>query len=315
MLNITKDELIKLYYELGNAQKIQELFSLTKGQYGHLVKKTFGTVGELRRIVEEMKIAKCKELIENGIQDTNIYLKELCINNKSSLGTFLKRINLKMSDITHQYPGIKKDVNEDILKNKEFMSYFAGLIASDGTMDPNRHRIRIALHQKDEDILIKLKNNIFLNYSDVKIYTLKEVYRELHITNEKIYNYMINLGIVPRKTVILNLNIDKISDINSFMRGYFDGDGCLTVQGKYLYYQIRYIGNENTMKKFQNILLDNDIKSRLTLDNTDKYSFPFYTLHISGAKDNVMKFFNFIYKNDKSKIHLDRKYNKFKIVY
>ena len=321
MQNISNVELIKLYCMHQTIEDVANYLKINKKEFLKTVKNKFGTTS-MSNVVREYRITQFERLRSLNISDSNTLIEELFFKNRNSLDSFIRRIGYKKSDITNNV-STKKIFNEDIFSDDEFMSYVAGLIASDGTIDGYRNRIRILLHEKDVDILEKIKNKMFINHDEVKIYTSRDVYRELHITNAGLCKYLEDIGIISHKTETLCLNINKIKNINAFMRGYFDGDGCLSMsqrfsnkQNKVLkYLRAQYIGNYDTMSKFQEILEDNFIPTSLKRESIEKYNYPSYSLRIIGAtKRNLQDFFNFLYEDEKSKIHLDRKFNRFKLL-
>lgn len=216
--------------------------------------------------------------------------------------------------------------NEGFIDDLEFKYYFAGLIASDGTIDVNgRKRIRLCLKDVDEEILNKIGKHVFA--SEYKLYEKSRVlqdnisksrYLEIHISNAELVDFMLSIGVTNAKTKTMNIDFSLFDDKNiiDFMRGYFDGDGCVTFSeykntGK-RYLRSRYIGNKDTMSKFSNILKDNNIVHRLKDITKEKYTFPFYEIEIGSIEDNL-KFYNYLYSNN-PKFFLKRKFDKFNAV-
>lgn len=79
----------------------------------------------------------------------------------------------------------------------------------------------------------KLRN--FLGYSHELMHTVvydKYPCCRMSVTNEHLWNTLNNYGCTPRKSLTLKFPDDSIfkdkSLIRHFIRGYVDGDGCLT---------------------------------------------------------------------------------------
>jgi len=118
------------------------------------------------------------------------------------------------------------------------------------------------------------------------------------------------LGVVFNKTFKLTYPIwlDENLD-NHFIRGYFDGDGCVTFNKANKYLQISFCGTESLLLGIQNILIDkcglNKVKmyTRYPKRNNNTRS-----LMYSG-KQNSIKFYNFLYQD--STLYMKRKKDKF----
>lgn len=120
--------------------------------------------------------------------------------------------------------------------DSEEKAYWLGFLYADGYISEKTNSIELSLKEEDKnhvelfnkflnipgkDIRKKYKNmngNIYISYC-------------LSIVNKKIKNELIKLGCFPQKTFKLsfpNSNIVPDNLINHFVRGYFDGDGCVT---------------------------------------------------------------------------------------
>ena len=114
----------------------------------------------------------------------------------------------------------------------ELQAYWLGMFCADGFVSSTNSAIELCL--KDKDMVEKFK--CFLNarnkvcVKQVKINNkIKEYYR-ISIHNKKIHDDLIKCGCVPRKSLILRFPTQDIVPrhlINHFVRGYFDGDGCI----------------------------------------------------------------------------------------
>ena len=129
--------------------------------------------------------------------------------------------------------------------------------------------------------------------------------------NSKRISYRLNeLGVVPSKTfkltypTWLNENLE-----NHFIRGYFDGDGCVTFNKCNEHLQISFTGTENMILNIQKILID---KAELNMvkiftrypERNNNIRMLFYS-----GNGNSKKFYDFIYDN--ATIFMERKKNKF----
>lgn len=189
--------------------------------------------------------------------------------------------------------------------------YLIGLIASDGNLSKDYSRITIGL--TDEELIHK----IYPYFSDIKkrkVYvSQKDSYKEFYTiisTNEDAILEINKMGIIPNKSVNLELS-DKIAFSDyfwSFVRGYFDGDGCIYLCSKYRnknYYAISITsGSYNFLKKLQLVFENFNIHSTLSRDKR-KIKNSCYYLKIY-KQDDVKLFYKLIY-SDKSQFFLKRK--------
>jgi DNA-binding transcriptional regulator WhiA len=119
-------------------------------------------------------------------------------------------------------------------------------------------------------------------------------------------NYLVNklfyLGCVNNKTFkIIFPNID-LNLIKHFVRGYFDGDGCIS-KIKNKWYHVSIAGNEQFITSLKKFLLDSGVY-KLNIYPSNKIKI----LSITNLTD-VFKFKNIIYDDDT--VFLERKKNKF----
>lgn len=126
---------------------------------------------------------------------------------------------------------IRKKYNEKYFEtiNTEDKAYFLGLIFSDGCIvnDPEKHRykLNIKLHKKDIHILYS-----FIKSIDGEMDVWKNKKRdmcEVGVSGKKIIDDLEKNGVVTNKTFIIEYpSIDENLE-RHFLRGYFDGDGCI----------------------------------------------------------------------------------------
>lgn len=165
-------------------------------------------------------------------------------------------------------------------------AYFLGLMYADGSVGVrksvecgNDYSFRISLQEDDKYILEKFRIEIGIsklkkqklsknsypsgkNYERCNMFALN-VYRREFVTN------LINLGVIPNKTYN-ELKIPNIPVylVPHFIRGYFDGDGCIGVYKTFNTYQpICYICSKTSnllieIQKFLGSNIDSYIKNR-----------------------------------------------------
>jgi hypothetical protein len=125
----------------------------------------------------------------------------------------------------------KKNYNEnyfEIIDNEE-KAYFLGFIFADGCVTNDiikyRYQLTIKIHNKDIGILEK-----FIKSIDGEMNIRKDKKRdicEVFLSGKKIIKDLENLGVVQNKTFSVKYpQIDEKLE-KHFLRGYFDGDGCI----------------------------------------------------------------------------------------
>ncbi|MDE5977216.1 MAG: hypothetical protein K2G70_01950 [Turicibacter sp.] len=183
---------------------------------------------------------------------------------------------------------------------------------ADGNISATGYRIEIRLSIKDLSHLEKFRK--FLNL-ETEIRT--GIYNgngfcHLSVRNKHLWNTLNNLGCTPCKSLNLkfpNINIfNNKSSILHFIRGYVDGDGCLTHYKKSngsIATEVNLVGTENFLKSVK-YLFGNQygyIKNKSCKDWENKA----HSLTFSGSV--ARKFARFLY--EKATIYLERKYEKY----
>lgn len=207
--------------------------------------------------------------------------------------------------------------NKDYFKkiDSEEKAYWLGFLYADGCVyiRNKTYRVILELSQKDIEQILKFKNAIGC---DNKIYT-SEKYAKLDIGCKEIVQDLINLGCIPNKSLKLTFPTEQQVPkylINHFIRGYFDGDGCISYSTgerkrpelkkqrsegyTYKQYTFKLVGTKEFLEGVVDAL--NLPKNKL-LQNNNKNN---YDLKY-GGKPRVTNILNLLYEN--SNIYLKRK--------
>lgn len=267
-----------------------------------------------------------KEILENYINKELSY-KEIAkifnVNEKTI------KINAKKYGLTSKIgsQGARKHkFNERYFENidSEEKAYWLGFIAADGCVYKNKQSYRLQINLKGSDIdhLKKFQKAICSDYkiTEKKVGKAQSNTCQLKINSTKMCNDLIKNNIIERKSIIFEPPILNKNLMNHFIRGYFDGDGCICVykvkfirnNHKYINTKccINIVGTEQFLTELKKILENNNIKCNSKLYKRHKERFNnIRTLMISG-KQNCKSFYKFAYKD--SNVFLLRKYEKFK---
>lgn len=218
-----------------------------------------------------------------------------------------------------EYPiSTKYSSNQHFFDNidTEEKAYILGFICADGHIDPSNNRLNISLKDTDYTILEKIKCCMKSEHPIVRHIKKRNPYTKsnhlvleqcsLTINGKVLVKPLIEMKLGGNKTYTLDSNIMRYvpSDlVRHFLRGYFDGDGCVT-WGKHYSSGYKYIvqiaGNKDfLLSSFQKIF---PTDCKLYKYKTSKQC---YTWKVAN-KNDVLKFLNYIYAD--AKIYLDRKY-------
>lgn len=121
----------------------------------------------------------------------------------------------------------------------EYKAYILGFIYADGslikTSENRQDRLVISIQEEDSYILQKLlddtNNNKVITRNPPS--TIKNEWKKqgtASINSDEIFNDLIKIGCIPNKTN-LGMTFPKLHEslIHHFIRGFFDGDGCITI--------------------------------------------------------------------------------------
>ncbi len=125
---------------------------------------------------------------------------------------------------------VKYEVDENFFENIDTQekAYTLGLLYADGCVYKNAMIIGVI----DKEIVDNVK--YFLKYEGpIEIYQKNEnceTLYKLRIKRIKIFNDLVNKGCIPAKSLTLKFppeNIVSKNLLGHFIRGWFDGDGCI----------------------------------------------------------------------------------------
>lgn len=181
--------------------------------------------------------------------------------------------------------------------DSEEKAYILGFIASDGHISP-KNTIGIKIHKKDIDILEKIKliicNDLKIKYGKRNVVSLIINSKKMSLDVAKILN--INRG---KKSHSLSKPNIESRFYNSFIRGYFDGDGSII--------------NPNICKTRCPIATISSSSRRLLdwISSIIEIPNSINGISLVWSGNNALDFLHKIYHN--SQIHLNRKYELYEI--
>lgn len=197
----------------------------------------------------------------------------------------------------------------DIIDSED-KAYFLGLIVADGCIFNNS--ISIGLQERDGYILEKFRESI--DYTGV-IWKVKGVGKHqnknaINVYSKKLVESLSKYGVVPRKTFTSFLPDIPRHLHSHFIRGVFDGDGCISiVKGKVGNFSI--VGFKDLIEGIQNILVE-DLSLKKTNLYHSKYHKEGILYIVYGGIYNLRKIRDYLYKD--ATIYLTRKKERFDLL-
>lgn len=215
----------------------------------------------------------------------------------------------------------RKSINKDFFKLwSPSMAYVLGLISADGAVEDVRNSSRtcyFTISSVDKSLIIQVKKVLnsshriyikeprFQKFKNGSYFCTKQFI--LRIGSKNMFQDLVNLGVTPRKS--LRLTLPKMSDeyFRYYLRGYFDGDGCVHVslQKGYKIPEIITIFTSGC-KSFLDSLnykLHNQIGTPQMKVNINSGAF-----RLRYREKNSLKILSFIYEELNSAPYLARKY-------
>lgn len=225
----------------------------------------------------------------------------------------LHKANVKIQSLSEC--NRKYHIKEDFFNNidNEKKAYILGLIYADGSHNTKYNTITFSLQEKDRDILDKITNIIQptkpLMFLKKRKDTHQNQYR-LSISNEHISKTLLKYGVIENKSFAIRFPIFIPEHlIHHFVRGYFDGDGCISIykiKEKYKSCSISIVSNEEFLLSIQDLMVKK-LKLNKTKLAKDRRGNNIYSL-VYGGKQNCIKIRDWLYKD--ATIYMERKYKK-----
>lgn len=308
LTNIQIEDIIKKYQNGITPLEISKEYGIYNNSVTRLLRKHGIDRNQLERVSSE----NIQYIIEKYVSGTSSeeIAKDLSICG-STVCRILKRnnIDIRPAEQNKRIYNIKQDYFSEI--NNEEKAYFLGLLFADGNVSVKFNDIKLGLHPKDVDILNKFSKSI---------YGFEKVHKDIHhqddgstmeylyvvVSCKKMKQDLIKLGCGPQKTFNIEFPINIIDNslLRHFIRGYFDGDGCLSISNKSRPV-VDITSNEKFMQGFlqyiHSVLVLPFNKLGQRHKDTDTRNIQF------AGFNNVKIFLDYIY--DSATIFMQRKHN------
>jgi hypothetical protein len=239
---------------------------------------------------------------------------------------------LRQQDNLFLLSGRTYTVNEDYFEKIDTpnKAYFLGMFYADGCNYNNSvekdYLVVLALKKTDIELLEKFSVEINSN----KPISFRKNLAVVGINSKKMSNDLINVGCMPAKTHKLEFPEWLREDlVRHFIRGYFDGDGCITYKADKksdtISPVINFTGRKTLLTRIQQQLskdlsfMPAKIFDRMPANDIDSYKSGFDICQFSnGGRNNIINYCNYIYndadmflKRKKDKMEMLIKYTKY----
>lgn len=211
----------------------------------------------------------------------------------------------KLHDLFH----IKHTVNEEFFNRwASDMAYIFGFICADGNIAwdevKSYYTMTITSAQKDKDHLEKIR--AVLESTKPLLYAQSTKSYRLIVNSKSICRRLMNMGVVPRKSLILKWPNVPDQYLKDFIRGYVDGDGSLRYfnRKRSPYFELMVCsGSPDFIVALKQIIFQQvGVESKITKTKNECYVLRY-------SCNRGMKLAEWLYYN--SYFYLARKFNKY----
>lgn len=299
---------------------VKEIISLRKDGVGY------------KRIAKKLGISNgvvSKILIENGfvnhviLPDKEIVDKIVSMYNSGSGSTeiaetigsnrrrvldILRAVGVKTTPLGY-HRNYEKKIDHNFFKDidSERKAYWLGFLYADGYNNERTYQVEMSLKAEDRYILEELKKDLKSEYKILqKVVHLNSkdflCYRTI-LYSKSISIDLAKKGCIQNKSLVLKFPSDEIMPdnfVHHFMRGYFDGDGCISGV------KFSVVGTKEFLDKYIEKLRENTTisKSEYWEHNCRRAS-----NWTHSSKRDAVKIYDFLYKD--ATIFLKRKRDRF----
>ena len=260
--------------------------------------------GAISKVIINLKFAA-----DEYLANETLNIKDICKKYNISHTTFPKYLK--------EYLGIKIekrvkhtfDFNYFDSIDTEEKAYWLGFIWADGYISSSPLKLEDKNHLKKLQKELNTERPILTNNNRCR----------LLVNSKHFWETLNNYGCIPKKSLVLKFPDISIFNntnlIRHFIRGYFDGDGCIS------YYKVNntickptcsLIGTKEFLNSIKELLNDQQIIVNNIIHKDKRHiTSNTYIFSITNIETNI-KFLNFLYNN--SNVYLDRKYNRYQFL-
>lgn len=242
--------------------------------------------------------SKVVELYQNG--NTGVKIAKMFGISNNTASKILKENNIKIKgrEGYHKYSFNEHYFDKVDTQDK---AYWLGWLFSDGYNNEADYDTRLQLQEGDKSVLENFKKS--LNYTGPIRFTKNRQWLII-LTSKHFSRTLASLGCVQAKSLILKFPNITPRLIRHFIRGYFEGDGCISGRRETGNFKMTIIST----KEFCDVL-NFHLSKIVGIKNLEKHPNNDITkrYNVSGRRQ-ILKIYKFLYKG--SNLALLRKKNK-----
>ena len=215
--------------------------------------------------------------------------------------------------------GVKYAINSKFFSKLDSVrAYVLGFFYADGSMHISERGRYVTITSTDKPIIFKIKkwmeSKHFITVARSTWENGKDRY-VLRMGNKELYNSLLKIGLYPNKSLTIDMPIIPNKFMKDFVRGYFDGDGCVYlyrskgIKKKIILRKLSVIFTSGSKKFLESLLAI--LKSKISLQQRKVYlGHRSFQLRLSTS-DSV-RMFKFMYSNTDKELFFNRKFNIFR---
>ena len=258
------------------------------------------------------------DLYESGLGSTTIG-RQLNIT-AGKVHYTLNKYGIKKRDNKTKGRKYTHDYDYFEIIDTEHKAYWLGFMYADGFVNSNKthpNAFGISISEIDHGHLEQFKEDIQATnpinvYNQTTGYSNNSVYCRIILTSEKTKQDLVNKGVVEQKTNIVIFPTEEQVPkhlIHHFIRGYFDGDGCLSYTNTQInknHYKAKILGTDDFLDGINNLLIENNIAD---IKHYYKRKPGQVVSSMELNETQSLNLLNWLYQD--ATICLDRKYNRY----
>ncbi len=311
-MNIFTDEqqykIVELYKNGTNIDEIISMFDSCEHDIRTILKSN-----KIDRSYNNFYSELCARIVK--LYQDKFTQKEIChrlLISEQGIRNTLKRNNIKMR--SYSECNRKYFLNENYFDNIDTQNkaYLLGMLYADGCNHLEHYSITLSLQECDYDVVNFMKNELEYDGKIMFIDMKRKCNKwnnqyKLCINNEHMSKKLNELGVVNAKSLLLKFPkwLDE-SLYPHFIRGYFDGDGCIYYNEKMKKCTTDLVGTKNMCENISEILSNLGIKNHI--DHNKNWGDNTFSVRTSGNKSSL-SFLSWMYDN--VEFCMERKYQKY----
>ena len=259
-------------------------------------------------ILSEEKLAKAIKMYEEGNSLRSI--STTLGHSRGAITKILKENNVSIRTTKETSRRYTHNFDYFEVIDTQEKAYWLGFIYADGFIESKRkhgeQKVGITLSVKDKNHLEKFKASIqatnpILDYTGGG-FDPEAVFSKILLTSQKTVDDLKRHGVIENKTFILTFPDLEKELVPHFIRGYFDGDGTISIYEDA--FKFGFSGNLEFLTSVKNFFPES--KAQIEKDKN------IYCFRIGGTK-KAFKMLHTIYED--ANIFLDRKHQLYQLAY